>query len=173
MGMDGVHRGLDGVHRDGRADLSVGGATLMQLVLIWTVGFFVFVLILITSAVALVVRTARRAVDATTAYWSGGRLRSLGLTIRAHLTSLAFAFLGWTLLDLAYYGFPTSGSPSWTRRLVHALLAVGGLAAFRLSEHLWAVLRPVPTRTDCHHCDEPTKDGRCWWCHGPAPRLRR
>jgi hypothetical protein len=145
----------------------------MQMVLIWAVGCVVFVLILLTSAVALVVRTARRAVDALTGCVSGGRLRCLGLTIRAHLTSMAFAFVGWTLLDLAYYGFPTAGSPSWTRRLVHALIAVAGLLAFRLSEHLWSVLRPVPpTPKSCHHCDEPTASGQCWWCHGPAPRLR-
>ena len=21
--------------------------------------------------------------------------------------------------------------------------------------------------SDCHHCDEPMPNGRCWWCGGP------
>lgn len=145
----------------------------MQMVLIWAVAVGVFVLIAISSAIALVVRTARRAVDAVAGCVSGGGLRRVGLWIRAHLTSMAFTFMGWSLLDLAYYGFPTAApGTSWTQRGLHALVAVSGLIAFRLSEHLWGLLRPAPKSTGCHHCDEPTTSGRCWWCHGPAPRLR-
>ncbi|HET9564093.1 MAG TPA: hypothetical protein VFP27_06205 [Mycobacterium sp.] len=147
---------------------------MLQMVLIWTVAFVVFVLIAVSSTVALVVRTTRRGAAAVTRVVSGGRLRLAGLQIRAHLTSMAFAFVGWTLLDVAYYGFPTSGTPSWADRVLHATIAVGGLIAFRLSEHLWSLLRPVgpPAVPDCHHCDEPTVSGHCWWCGGPAPRFR-